>query len=240
MTMTKGNVQVWILDLDRDARLVERYRAVLSDDELERAARLRSFELQADFIYTRGVLRHILTDFAAGDFDPAELQFTYEDRGKPHLIDEQGGDRIGFNVSHSRDVSVFAVANQRSVGVDVEFVRGDYEHRIIAERWFSELENELLTELDEGDRLAGFFATWARKEALVKALGTGISHRLSSFSVSVDPKSRAEILETYWEPTAKYEWDMRDLPLPPDYAGAVVARGKDWTPVFQQWNHKHQ
>ena len=138
---------------------------------------------------------------------------------------------------HSRDVSVFAVANNRSVGVDVEFIRPDYEHDIIAQRWFSERENELLSLLSEDDRLSGFFATWARKEALVKALGTGISHRLSSFSVSVDPHDNARILQTEWDPNALDEWDVRDIPLEPGYAGAVVARGKDWEPVFRHWKH---
>ena len=97
--MIDRSVQVWILDLDRDIRLVESYRNVLSEDELERAGRLRSFDLQADFIYTRGVLRHILVDLTDQNLSPADLRFTYEDRGKPHLVDEQGGNHIGFNVS---------------------------------------------------------------------------------------------------------------------------------------------
>jgi 4'-phosphopantetheinyl transferase len=231
------DVHVWLLSLDRDPALVERYEAVLSPDELERADRLRSFELRADFVYTRGVLRHILAAYVDNGLTPAELRFAYEDLGKPHLISPHGGDQIGFNTSHSRDISVFAVAIGRSVGIDVEFVRPDYEHDVIAERWFAPAENNMLAKLAPEDRLRGFFAVWSRKEAVVKALGTGISHRLSSFTVSVDPDQPAQLLETEWDSAAKEEWEIRDVPLPDDYAGALVARGKDWRPLFHRWEH---
>ncbi len=228
-------VDVWLLGLDRDPEFVERYRGVLSPDELERASRLRSFNLRADFIYTRGALRHILSDHAG--VAPSEIRFTYEDRGKPHLITSHGGDGIGFNVSHSRDISVFAIAHGRPVGIDVEQIRNDYDHDPIAERWFSSRENELLGQLPEKDQTAGFFAVWSRKEALVKALGTGISHRLSSFSVSVSPTQPAAILETAWDPSQIDAWSIHDIPLPQGYSGAVVAAGQDWSPVFRAWSH---
>lgn len=232
------SVHVWLLKLDRNPDLVERYRECLTADELERAGRLRSFDLRADFIYTRGVLRHILADFVGNGLRPEELRFEYEERGKPHLIGDHGGNHVGFNVSHSRDVSVFAVAHDRSVGVDVEHVRSDYEHDVISQRWFSNRENEMLERLPPEERLAGFFCTWARKEALVKALGTGISHRLSSFTVSVAPNDPAAILDTEWDPSAREEWAICDIPLQEDYAGAVVARGKDWRPRFREWGHE--
>ena len=228
-------VDVRILKLDRDPTLVKYYHQLLSTDELERAGRLRSFDLRADFIYTRGVLRNVLSPHAG--VDPTEIRFTYEDHGKPHLISEQGGDDIGFNVSHSRDVSVFAIADDRTVGVDVEFIRDDYDHDPIADRWFSSRENKLLAQLPVEDRIDGFFAVWSRKEAIVKALGTGISHRLSSFSVSVSPRDAAAILETEWDPSQKNAWSIHDIPLPEGYAGAVVARGKDWRPLFRDWIH---
>jgi 4'-phosphopantetheinyl transferase len=230
-------VHVWLLRLDRDPLLVERYERVLSEDEMVRADRLRSFELRADFVYTRGVLRHILARYADNGLAPADLRFTYEDLGKPHLIDAHGGEDIGFNTSHSRDISVFAVATGRSVGVDVESIRPDYDHDVIAERWFARAENQMIRELPAEMRLQAFFATWSRKEALVKALGTGISHRLSSFIVSVHPDQPAEILETEWDASAKDEWGICDIPLEDGYAGALVASGKDWSPVFHDWTH---
>jgi 4'-phosphopantetheinyl transferase len=226
-------VSVWFLGLDRDPSRVEQYLTVLSDDELERAARLRSFDLRADFVYTRGVLRHVLAPYAG--VDPAHVRFTYENRGKPHLVATQGGDNIGFNTSHSRDISVFAVARGRSVGVDVEQLRDNHEHDAIAERWFSHLENKALAQLPVEDRLEAFFSVWSRKEAVVKALGTGISQGLDNFSVSVPPREPAAILETLWDPSQKNAWSIHDLPLPTGYVGSVVASGKDWTPTFQDW-----
>lgn len=226
-------VDVWLLSLNRDPDLVRSYQEILSPDELERAERLRSFALRADFVYTRGALRHVLAEYAG--VVPAEIRFTYERRGKPHLVRSQGGDRIGFNTSHSRDMSVFAVARDRSVGVDLEFIRNDYDHEEIARRWFSPREYEMLQQLPASLQQRGFFTVWSRKEAVVKALGTGISHRLSSFSVSVSPEMPAEILETSWDGSQRDAWSIHDIPLPIDYAGAVVARGKDWDPNFRVW-----
>jgi 4'-phosphopantetheinyl transferase len=95
----------------------------------------------------------------------------------------------------------------------------------------------MLANLPETERTRGFFAVWSRKEAFVKALGTGIAHRLGSFSVSVEPSNQPDILETYWDPSARDEWGIRDIPLPTGYAGAVVARGRDWDILLREWQH---
>ena len=77
-----------------------------------------------------------------------------------------------FNLSHSGDVTLIAVARDSEVGVDVERIRPVIEMHSIARRWLGR------------DDIAGeqeFFRAWTRHEAMVKALGVGLSGAAESF-----------------------------------------------------------
>jgi len=79
---------------------------------------------------------------------------------------------LRFNLSHSGDVTLIAVARDSEVGVDVERIRPVIEMRTIARRWLGR------------DDIAGeqeFFRAWTRHEAMVKALGVGLSGAAESF-----------------------------------------------------------
>jgi hypothetical protein len=80
--------------------------------------------------------------------NPAVVELRRGANGKPALADDSRGPR--FNLSHSADLALVAVAN-REVGVDVERIRPR--------------------------RSTDFYEGWARHEATVKCLGTGLSGR---------------------------------------------------------------
>src|SRR5882672_9543435 len=62
-----------------------------------------------------------------------------------------------FNVSHSKDVAVYAFALGRQVGIDVEAVHGMNDADSIAARFFSQFENKAYLALDPRDMPVGFF-----------------------------------------------------------------------------------
>ena len=96
------------------------------------------------------------------------LVFTQNEHGKPAI---KGAD-IYFNLAHSSNVSVCAVAD-RPVGVDVES-----KYRVsdaVKKRCFTQNEYD-----------SAFYHIWTRKEAVSKAEGSGISLGLDTFSVLDD------------------------------------------------------
>ena len=172
-TGPSNEVLLWTFDLDAiDADAVS---AVLSVDERDRAARFR-FEIhRARYIAGRGAMRTVLGGVLG--MDPGQLEFRYGAHGKPELKD------LHFNLSHSDRWAVLGVTRAAPVGVDVERINPDRSNPDIARRFFAAQEIRELSALSGGAYVDAFFQIWARKEAVLKAVGTGISGGLSSFAV---------------------------------------------------------
>jgi 4'-phosphopantetheinyl transferase len=184
--------QVWSASLDQSDSCVERLTALLAPDEIDRATRLVHEAHRRRFIAGRGMLRMLLSDQVG--LAPARIRFTYRARGKPELAGPASGADIRFNVSHSQDRVVYAVARGRRVGVDIEHVRPVSNMPAIARRFFTASENVALQALPEDARLAAFFRCWTRKETLVKARGEGVSEYLRRVDVPVAPGPAARPL----------------------------------------------
>jgi len=105
------------------------------------------------------------------------ISFLYTDKKKPYL---KNIDHIHFNITHSGDWVVCAFSN-KPVGVDVEKVRKINLN--IARRFFSEKETAILFSLPHKQQFEFFFDLWTLKESYLKALGTGLTKSLSSFTV---------------------------------------------------------
>jgi len=86
-------------------------------------------------------------------------------------------------LSHSGDIALIAVTRDCEVGVDIERIRPDVVSDKLSERVFSELELAHLNAVYNSLRVAEFFWLWARKEALVKCKGTGLSEKLTELAV---------------------------------------------------------
>src|ERR1700686_4659818 len=131
-------VHLWRVELAAVGKAEDRWKEILSADERARAARFHFPRDRQYFMAARAVLRMILAGYAA--FDPKKLVFRDSDKDKPFLSGGQTGSDIEFNVSHSGNVALLAFARGRDLGIDVEKVREDFEHKTIARRFFSEQE----------------------------------------------------------------------------------------------------
>src|SRR5438105_11848106 len=85
----------------------ERYYATLSDEERNRSARFRFEKGRRRFVVAHGALRELLGRCLGTD--PAQVHFIYNAFGKPELHPEYGG-RLKFNLSHSGDLALIAIA----------------------------------------------------------------------------------------------------------------------------------
>jgi 4'-phosphopantetheinyl transferase len=103
--------------------------------------------------------------------DPAYLEFDATDAGKPFLA--KPAQALQFNLSHSGRHSLIAVAEDRSVGVDIEMSRPMSDLLGVAMGVATTREIDLLRQLPAGEMHSSFFDLWTRKEALLKAIGRG-------------------------------------------------------------------
>lgn len=109
--------------------------------------------------------------------------FGTHEGGKPYILEYP---EVYYNLSHS-GVYVAVVLDDRSVGIDVEILR--YNQQKLAKRFFSIEENAVL-EQTWSDSV--FTQIWTRKEAYLKALGTGLRVATDSFVVLNEQVRRLE------------------------------------------------
>jgi len=189
-------------------------RAVLSSEEAARAARFVFDRDRAHFIAAHSALRSILAGYLG---EPANaLEIGVADKGKPFLSAHPG---LRFNLSHSGEYAMVAVAEGREVGVDIERMRGERPTRDIAERFFAPYEVAALAAEPVDRQIAVFFAIWSRKEAYIKARGEGLGIALDSFVVSHGPEG------ALLEAEDRERWSMYSLAAPEGYAAALCVEG---------------
>ena len=131
-------------------------------------------------------------DFARSLIGKSLLRKGLESLEKPQLILDIQRNKFGryvcpkgevdFNISHSGNAVVVAFETEGKVGIDIqEKSKGSL---LIAERFFAEEEVEWMKA--QKDFNHAFTHVWTRKEAVVKATGTGIRIPLNSFLVLND------------------------------------------------------
>ena len=183
-----GEIHLWSARLDRPVDFLGRCEAILSADERERAARFRAGTLRNRYIAGRGTLRILLGRYF--EADPAELSLAYQSHGKPELDPPWKGRGVEFNVSHSGDVALFAFTRERPIGVDVEAIRPMENAAGLLERFFSAEEVAQWRQTPAERQGLVFFQGWTRKEAWLKAVGSGLSFPLDQFCVTMDGPAR--------------------------------------------------
>jgi 4'-phosphopantetheinyl transferase len=208
------NLDIWRIGLERGDDAYRDLLAVLSDPEGDRAARYRFDIDRRRFVIARASLREILGRYLG--VGAAEIGFEYGIHGKPALAKPYSDSGIRFNLSHSADIALCALARGSDVGVDVEQIQRDVNAERIAVQFFSPSERRLLAEAHDVSET--FARIWVRKEAYVKATGRGLGVELQAFSVSL-----AEISQIREESIAHATtWTVREVAAPRGYVAAVV------------------
>lgn len=223
LSLPSGEVHVWRVGLEQLPDLHDGFLRTLAQDERARADRFHFEKHRRHFIVSRGFLRSLLARYL--ETAPEDVRFSYGTYGKPALDGEHHTSRLRFNASHSGEIAVYAFVQDHEVGIDVEYIKEDFESEGIAERFFSAYEVQTLTALPEPQKAEAFFRCWTRKEAFIKALGSGLSHPLDQFDVTLTPDEPAALLRIHHDPESVSRWSLFDLDVGDGYAAALAVEG---------------
>jgi 4'-phosphopantetheinyl transferase len=142
--------------------------ASLTPAERQRLEVWRHDDDRERFLRGRAALRLLLAQRLG--VAPQTVPLLTGPHGKPHC---PGGP--AFNLSHSGDLILLALHNQRPVGVDVERERPGLNWRPIAQRVLTPAQCEALERRSTADAPAAFLSAWCRLEAQLKARGDGLA-----------------------------------------------------------------
>ena len=213
--LVPGEVHVWRVLLGPEGGPVD--AGVLSDEERACADRFRRPEDRVRSLVSRAALRELLARYVGAT--PAALRFTTGPHGKPALGSGFASAAApAFNVAHSGRLVLLAFA-MFDVGIDVEEVRAGVEVEDLARRFFAPEEAAALHATSQAGRVEAFFRIWTRKEAFLKAYGTGLSAPLDAFSTTT--RAGAPRHEVDGQVDGAH-WYLHDLAPAAGYAGAVV------------------
>jgi 4'-phosphopantetheinyl transferase len=215
-------VHLWRLHLEPPSRILAQLAETLSPEEQERAARFHFAIHRQRFVAGRGLLRAILAGYLG--LAPAAVTFAYGPQGKPHLKD----DVLQFNLSHSNDLGLLGITDLPTIGVDVEHIRPLQDLQAMARRFFAPGEVKRLLALPALTQEAAFFRCWTRKEALIKALGTGLSMPLDSFEVAFVDDETPRLCHIGGDEIAGSSWALRAVEVGSGAVAALAVPEHDW------------
>ena len=226
-------IHVWKIPLQPPRLWLPKLWEMLNVEEQQRAKRYKSQALQDTFVTARGTLRLILHRYL--HIEAAHIQFASGTHGKPFISEPVTAPPLTFNLSHSAELALLAIAVNRQIGIDIEHHRRTTNYPSMINRICSPQEQLFLKGLPPEEQQKTFLTCWTRKEAYVKALGQGITFSLKTVTVSLDEREPPEILHVEGNEKESSRWSMRELYPDPDYEAALVGEGNDWTHSCWEW-----
>jgi 4'-phosphopantetheinyl transferase len=207
---------VWSFDLSAQKAEVGRLTALLSHEERERGGRFVIPEHANWFYVAHGRLREILASYL--NVPPQEIAFSPGMHGKPWVSTPRT--EICFNLSHSDSIASVTVA-ATEVGIDLERIK-QLHNPAEVEGALAPGEQQALSAFEGRARLEAFYRCWTRKEAVMKALGSGLGTPLESFEVPVT--SESEVHVTLPPALSPSTWRVTSFEPRPGFVGAVAIR----------------
>jgi 4'-phosphopantetheinyl transferase len=210
------DVHVWAVALDDAGFDAALWRDRLSPEEQARAARFKFARDQKRFIIAHAALRDLIAGYLK--MKAANLRFDEGSSGKPKLAPPFDKSGVKFNLSHSHETALVAVHHGSEIGVDIEFIRAEFEFHEVAGHFFTKREITALNALPPVLQRQAFYKCWTSKEAFLKAKGTGLSGKLDEVEITLAGQ-HAQV-------TASVAgWSLSELDPGGGYEAALVRQG---------------
>lgn len=224
--VTRPDLRIALIDVDAAECEVLDGAGLLPPEELARARRFRGEDLARRFRRAHAALRILLARELG--CAPAAVPILSAAGRKPRLP----GSDVCFNLSHSQNLAAIVIARGREAGIDVE-VRGRElgDVCVLAERAFHPREAAVLKSLPERGREEAFLRLWTVREALLKAMGTGLAAPREMIDAS---PVLAGVQSLQWS-----GWSVTTVPAPAACFVALAAAGTGWgyrlvSPLFER------
>ncbi len=162
---------------------------LLSSAERDRADSMTAAPVRRDFVLSRVLLRSVLGQ-RLGVYG-GSLAFVLSAHGKPTISSVDGQPPLHFNQTHSHGAWLLGLCFESAIGVDLETRRAVPNARRLAERVFTDSERAELAAAQlaaaGGESLDEVFLRgWTRKEAVLKAAGSGFTWNARELQVGTD------------------------------------------------------
>ncbi len=209
-------VDVWHAGLVPDTESLTSMVAVLDEREKNKVDTFKLPLARNRYIAVRALLRQILAGYL--QTDPAKLQFTVGEYGKPALA----CDTVHFNISHTGDHLLIAVADMPDIGIDIETLKPRAHLDGLARRCFTVREYNAWRQLTMAESVNTFYRLWSKKEAFVKAIGRGIGLGLDQCEVDWDMDG--QLLAIPAEYGEANDWRVTEISVTSACAALVTPR----------------
>lgn len=212
-----NHVELWAWRLDRPGRETTALSDMLAPDEAARAARFAAATDRARFTATHAFRRAILARYCRQA--PKTLRFTAGEHGKPALA----GGAVHFSAARSEAVALLAVSPACDLGADIARADMPPDAETVVHSHASPAEIDAYFNLPASAQPLAFFRWWTAKEAVVKALGAGLTLPLPSFDVALPPAGPALLGSRLG--ALQSPWTLLHLAPYAGYIGALAMQG---------------
>ncbi len=185
-------IDVWYAYVDTllGSDSLESHYGILSQSEKAQIERFSLPRVREESLAARLLLRHALSFYS--DAKPENWQFQKGQRGKPFVTSPWEGFAT-FNLSHSANLVVFAIAAEGNLGVDVESLDRTTTGISLARRFFASPEVDQLLAVPSSMQQESFLQIWTLKEAYIKAVGDGLAMPLDQFFFDLTKPGPAQL-----------------------------------------------
>lgn len=207
---------LWLVHLWAPPEVQARLEARLEPAERERIARFVFPQLRTRHAVAHVALRTVVSRCLHVPF--AALRWAKGPHGKPYLP-EHG---LEINMSHTGDWAMVAVGHRYPVGVDIEAIVPRRAGPSMVRMVTSSAERAAFARLPAAEHAIAFFRLWVRKEAVIKAFGTGLSRGLDTIDVPLGAHAPPDGLVLRPSPEPGVRWWLWDVPAPLGHLAALV------------------
>jgi 4'-phosphopantetheinyl transferase len=158
----------------------------LSEDEHLRAGTFRFAEDRRRFVVSHGLLRRVVGQYLS--IEPGKVRLTVEAFERPRVLGAPSPCCI--SLSHAGELAAIAIAGMAQVGVDVEPWAQTGSLADAEDLALSGGEASALQQMSPERRIQAFLRCWCAKEAITKALGTGLSTPLADLDIGIEADGR--------------------------------------------------
>lgn len=215
--MDNSEINLWQGNIAAIEEDYQHYWRILDPSEQQHASTIKNEQFHKRYVEIHARLRIVLGDVI--NVAPRQIRIHKADYGKPYLVDYPD---LAFNLSHTANKMVVAIADNCNLGVDIEQCKPRANLSALVDKCFAEVEKSYWQKLSRSQQIQAFYRFWTRKEAFVKATGRGIALGLKQ--CVINPESQNQFLtipEVYGQTC---EWMIKEIDMEDVFCGALVAK----------------